>query len=343
MNNTRKLEKNTLDIFDVIDYFYLHKWIVITIIISFSFAGGIFYSASPKVYHAELNLISISDEEANDLIMVDALNKILLQGSGQSYTLEIEKIDSDYLLSLFVKAFNSKQELRESIKKNSIDLQNKGDYSSLDEDEFSYDQSKNYSIKEYEKNKFKLNFSTNNIAESKLIIDDAILRINERIRNNFINKFIAFKDVSEFNIKKNINIDIIGLQISNALLYLDIIRKNSSFGKDLFEEDEEDILAIEKTIELLPLSADEINKFVKKSHTERLASIENVFNKIISLPILKEKKQLQSVSYDFNLLEYQSKPRLDIFLIVSFLSGVLVSIIYIFIIISYNFYKNRET
>ena len=35
MNNTRKLEKNTLDIFDVIDYFYVHKWIVITIIISF--------------------------------------------------------------------------------------------------------------------------------------------------------------------------------------------------------------------------------------------------------------------------------------------------------------------
>ena len=286
MNNKTKLENNTLDIFDVIDYFYLHKWIVITIIISFTFAGGIYYSTSPKVFNAELNLISISDEEANNLIMVDAMNKNLLEGSGQSNSIGIEKIDGDYLLTSFVKIFNSKNELRESIKKNSIALKNKGDYNSLDENEYSYDQSKNYSINEYQENKFKLIYSTNNIEESKLILEDTIFRINERIRKNFINKFKEFRDVAEFNTKKNISSDIIGLQISNALLYLDIISKNSAFNENLFKEDSDDVSAIEETIE-------EINQFVKTSNTKRLESIDNVFDKIINLPILKEKVNLK--------------------------------------------------
>ena len=134
--------QSQFDILDIIHIVFLKKWIMILIVILSTLLGALLYAIYPQTYKGELIIKLLNEEDNHKYIVITSLFKILkstndVEFHGEDQTNE-NTLSNTYLANYFINKFNSKIELRENILKYSNDIINRGDYSSMDEEEYTY-------------------------------------------------------------------------------------------------------------------------------------------------------------------------------------------------------------
>lgn len=316
------------DIFYVIHEIFKKKWIIILILSVSILLGGLLYAIYPKSFKGTLKIQPLNEQDTYKYIVLNNLFEILSSKDGKDDTNSNKTISSQYLANYFINKFNSKSELRDNIIKYSDDILNRGDYSSMDEKEYSYSNSLNYEIKTYKKNDSKeylLEFNSPNQEEAKTIIFNTFKAIEENIRINLLKEVEAYKDIFIFNVKteNSLNRERDRTSIFYKLLEID------TFNNDTSNASIED--RIESIFNLL-------NDFDSKS----LEIIDNVYKKILNEPLLNAPGNFKAMNYDINLVTFVSSTNLRLFLIISVIIGITISLIYILIIITAKFYKTKK-
>lgn len=322
-------ETNQFDILDIIHLIFLKKWIMISIIIFSILLGGLLYAVYPQSYKGELIIKPLNEEDNHKYIVLTSLFKTLKSTNDVEFHSEDQKIENklsnSYLVNYFVNKFNAKIELRENILKYSNDIINRGDYSSMDEEEYTYSKSQNFSIKKSDTdNYYLLDFVTQDIDESELIITNTFTSIEENIRSNYIKEIEAYKDMLLFKFKGENTLQ--KLQNRSSILY-----KLLEFNQDIDINNDEDI---QNNINIILKIIGDFDKL-------SIQSVEKVYNKLLQDPIINTPGNFKAVNYDINLATYTTTKKYDLFLIISVAVGLFVSILYILIIIISKFYKTK--
>ena len=200
MNNNNKTKdfEDGLNFFQLCSDIWSGKWIIFLTTIVF-FCIGFYYSRTLTVYYnGDLEIRNIDSE---NYLSINSLQLTKQQGDRVVYV-ELPKVTSDILSELFMYNAVSYEDLRESIKNNSEQvLSFKG--SEADKISLINSIAKNYSFEydtELETNF--LRFSTDDVRESELIINNALIGINDKIRNTVLEKFNLFKNTLIIDQKK---------------------------------------------------------------------------------------------------------------------------------------------
>ena len=326
----QKRETSQFDILDILHIIFLKKWIMISIIILSTLLGALLYAIYPQSYKGVLIIKPLNEKDNHKYIVISSLFKILKSSNDVEFQSEDEIIENQlsnsYLANYFTNKFNAKIELRENILKYSNNIIDRGDYSSMDEEEYTYSISQNFNIKKSDKgNYYILDFVTQDIDESELIIINTFKSIEENIRSNYIKEIEAYKDMLLFKFKGDSTLQ--KLQNRSSILY-----KLLEFNRDFDINNDEDI---QNNIDIILKIIGDFDKL-------SIQSVEKVYEKLLQDPIINTPGNFKAVNYDINLATYTTTKKYDLFLIISIAFGFLASILYIFIIIISKFYKTKN-
>ena len=294
IDTSKKELEDGLDFFELAANLWSGKWIILLITLVFLSFGFYFSSKLTTSYNGTIDLREINIDGLSNYIAINTSRITKQQGDIVTYV-KLPEITSSKLSKLFMYKAFSYEQIRKSIAKNSnAVLLFKG--SNTERVALINGLAKSFEFKINPGEKNILTFITQDTQEAELIINEALLGINEDIRNVLLEQFNLFKNTIKINQKAQEN----ELQSKHSLKISGLKAKYNNLVFDFKLDNAERIAFLNEQYDIALKLGIQDNK-IQKMNGVFIKQIDEYLNYTTKNNLLQYSDDVAFTSLDFDL------------------------------------------